>query len=597
MSLRNLSTFCFWQALLYCATAVGFFIINGFFTDFVGLVFTFFFIVGHACFFAGLFGIIAGLTGLIGPRTQTLVCWVGSCLISFFLAADWVVWAQYRFHIGLSLLQMFFGSAGREIFVFSTSMWLLVITVAVLIMALQAGILQLAKKFPISKKILFAAATTALVCFVCYNAMYAWGKFKLVPSIVAQPKVLPFAYPLSANRRLEKWGFVPNQTPYNLPRKGNLHYPLTPLLCSAEKPSRNILFLVVDSWRADMLNQEVMPLLSKWIKAPGMQVFTNHLSGGNSTAGGIFSLFYGLPHSYWDDFTAEHLPPLIISRALTLGYESGIFASSKLTSPTFHRNIFATIQNLRIGSEGDSSWQRDTDAVNDFEHFLDTRNINHPFFGFLFLDAPHGYSYPPQDKKFTPAKELNYLLLTNSTDPTPYLNEYKNAVYFTDRLLNRILEGLKQRGLLKNTVVIITADHGQELNDSHHNFWGHNGNFTDYQTQVPLIIYDPSRQKANQFTHRTTHYDIAPTILQEIYDCTNAPADYSLGKNLFDPTPRPFIVFAGHAEKAIRIGDAITILNEFGGINQYDSHLQPLATPPNPDIVKEGLKAFSRFYK
>jgi hypothetical protein len=39
-----------------------------------------------------------------------------------------------------------------------------------------------------------------------------------------------------------------------------------------------------------------------------------------------------------------------------------------------------------------------------------------------------------------------------------------------------------------NTIVIITADHGQEFNENKLNFWGHNGNFTKYQTQVPLII-------------------------------------------------------------------------------------------------------------
>ena len=176
--------------------------------------------------------------------------------------------------------------------------------------------------------------------------------------------------------------------------------------------------------------------------------------------GGVFSFFYAIPHSYWDDFTSQQLPPVLISQALELGYEPGIFASSNLSSPAFYR-----------------------------------------------------------------------------TDPTPYLNQYKNAVYFNDGLIDKILTSLKQQGLLENTLIILTGDHGQELNDSHQNYWGHNSNFTDYQTKVPFVIYDASRPQPTTYTYRISHHDAAPTILQEVYGCTNPPSDYALGRSLFDSTP------------------------------------------------------------
>ena len=597
MSLRPLSVFCLLQGALYCIGALGFFLWNGFFTDPIGLTFTFVFIVGHAGFLAVLLGLIGAAAGLTSPRVRPWVCWGAGSLTSFFLVADLVVFIQYRFHIDRSLLEMFFGPAGREIFVFPAGMWGLIALTALVIMAVEAGIVWLAKRTSLSNKILVILGGIWVACFLSYHGMYMWGKFKLVPSIISQQKILPLSYPLSANRRLEKWGFTPNSTPYLLPKQGSLHYPLAPLNCKDPSPSANVLILLVDSWRADMLNPSVMPRLSSWIEKLGVHQFTNHLSGGNSTAGGVFSLFYALPHSYWDDFSTEHLPPLLVSHALEKGYEPGIFASSKLTSPAFGRNVFATVPDLRMGSQGGSSWQRDENAVEDFEHFLQTHSSGRPFFGFIFLDAPHGYSYPNTAKKFTPAKEINYLLLTNRTDPTPYVNQYKNAVFFADELIDRVLTGLQKRGLLENTWVIITADHGQEFNDSHHNSWGHNGNFTDYQTKVPLLVYAAKHPAAAPHGYRTTHHDIAPTLLQEVYGCTNPSADYALGKNLFDPAPRPFTVFAGHTEKAIRIGDAITVFNELGGIKQYDSQLQPISQSPDPAALKEGLKAFRRFYK
>ncbi len=597
MALSNISTFCLLQSLLWYIAALGLFNVNGFYTDVWGLCFTVVFILGHVTLFALALGLLGWLAGIIGPRTQQAVLLTGGLLGSFFLVADWVVFSQYRFHIGLSLLGMFFGSAGREIFIFSTGMWLMSGAITLTLVLIEILILKIAKRHALSRRAVALFLGGWLGCFLLYNGLYAWGKFYMVPSIMAQPQVLPLSYPLSLNRRLTKWGFSPRQDPYFTAKIGSLTYPLTPLACHAQQPSKNVLIILVDSWRSDMLTPQVMPQLSAWIKKSGMHVFTNHLSGGNSTMGGVFSFFYGLPHSYWDDVTTQHLPPLLVSHALERGYEPAIFASSQITSPAFHRNIFSQIPNLRIGSAGNFSWERDQNAVRDFEQFLQTRSGQQPFFGFIFLDAPHAYNYPPKAKRFTPAKEINYLLFTNQTDPVPYLNQYKNAVYFTDGLIAQILDNLQQRGLLDNTLVLLSADHGQELNDSHQNYWGHNGNFTDYQTKVPLVVYDPSVSGKATLSHRTSHHDIAPTVLQTVFDCTNPPSDYALGTNLFDDTPRPFTVFAGHTERVVRISDTVTLFDNFGGLKQYDNTLRPLQTAPDSALLRDGLKSFRRFYR
>ena len=595
--MNPLFPFCVLQAIVWCAAATGYFYTNGFFTDPVGLIFSFFFTVAHFFCFAWLLGLVCAPFSKIGPRALAGACITGGTLVSFFLAADIVVFAQYRFHIGLSILELFFGSAGREIFVFSAGMWALVLLIAALIIALEWGLWQGAKHSRFSTRQIITIFIVWILCFGIYNGLYAWGKFKMVPSIVSQPKILPLAYPLSANRRLEKWGFSPHQDPYFLPKKGTLNYPLSPLTCTAPEKQKNILIIVVDALRADMLNKQVMPQVSSWLTRPGVHNFTNHLSGGNATIGGIFSLFYAMPHSYWDDFTGQHVPPLVLARALSQGYIPGIFASSQITSPAFHRNIFSAIKPLRIGSDGNTPWERDQDAVTDWTQFLDTLPKDKPFFGFIFLDAPHGYSYPDSAQVFSPSKPMNYLLLNNDTDATPYLNQYKNAVHFDDALIGQVLTDLKKRNLLKDTFILITGDHGQELNDSHQNFWGHNSNFTDYQTHVPLVVFDSSRPTPTTNDYSTSHYDVAPTILQGVYGCTSAAETYALGKNLFDNTPRPFTVFAGQTAKAVRVGDAVTVFHEFGTLEQYDKHLHPLEKAPAPALLKEGLKSFRRFYK
>lgn len=597
MKKEHFFTFLLIHGFVWSLISLGFFHINGFFTGTTGIIFTFLFIFAHLFSLVWLLALLCLPWRLVGPRTFQGVCVAVSTFFSLLLLLDLFIFSQYRFHIGLDMLELFFGSAGGEIFIFPVSMWLVFAGVVILVLTAELGGVWISKRFGLSTRRFVCFLGIWLLSFLLYNGLYAWGKFMLVPSIVSQRKVLPLAYPLSANSQLASLGFVAKKEPYFVPKKGLLNYPLAPLTCQLPEHPKNILLIVIDSWRADVFTPQVMPRLFEWSKHPGMTVFANHLAGGNATEAGIFSLFYSLPHNYWDDFVSLHLPPVLMTETLSRGYVPAIFASAKLNSPAFYRNVFASVKNLRLTSVGDTSWQRDVNAVDDFEEFLQNRSTQEPFLGFIFLDGPHGFSYPEEEQIFTPAQDLNYFLLTNTTDPTPYWNQYKNSVYFADKLVDRLLTLLQKQHLLENTVVIITGDHGQELNDSHHNFWGHNSNFTDYQTHVPLLVYQNGRNAPSRVTYRTSHYDVAPTLMQEVLHCTNSPTDYGMGYSLFDDTPRPFTLFASHTAKAIRVGDSIVVLDNFDGMQQYDNHLQPISDIPSPALIKDGLKSFSRFYK
>ncbi len=577
--------------------SVCFFRIYGFATGPMGLLFTVLLIAGHILLFAWALFLCSVPFTLIGPRaTQgAAVGWGG--LISLFLGLDLLVFSQYRFHISPAMLELFFGPAGREIFAFSASMWLLA---GVGILFLFTGIFLLtllAKKWQPTCKTMALIFGIWVLFFLGYNATYAWGKFNMIPSVISQRAVLPLANPFSANRRLRKLGFEPKKELYTTPAHGTLNYPLHPLTCNEPTNRQNVLILLVESWRADSVTEAVMPHLTQLAKQSHMTYFTNHISGGNATEAGVFSLFYSMPYAYWNDFTGRQLPPVLVTQAWNTGYQPAIYASGKLNSPTFHQNIFATVPNLRLDSEGNTKWERDVDSIEDFETFLRTHNPKQPFFGFLFLDATHGSSYPPQDNVFTPAQEVNYLLVNKNTDPAPYLNAYKNSAHFVDRMIARVFDDLKQQGLLQNTFIIITGDHGQEVNDTRNNFWGHNSNFAKYQTHVPLFVWNPAANSPTTVSYRTNHYDIAPTILQQIYGCTNTPTDYSIGLNLFDSTPRPFSLISSYTKKAIRTNDQLTVLDQYGGIEMYDENFKPSQTGAEPAAIKQALGSFAQFYK
>lgn len=594
---KNLAAFCFFNFILWCLCSLLYFRTGGFFTDGLGLTFTALFILGHLFLFGLGICLLSAPWRLLGQRPLACAAVGWGTLFTLFFAADILVYSQYRFHISPAMLQLFFGPAGKEIFVFPASTWVMAAVFACLVVAGEYGLMRLAKRTNPSGKLILSVLGVLLLIFMGYNGLYAWGRFMLVPSVAAQRDRLPFANPLSANRRLRKMGFEPKSTPYTLPKQGTLHYPLNPLICTPEKPA-NVLVLLVESWRTDVVTPEVMPHLTAWAKRPNATYFADHLSGGNATEAGVFSLFYSMPYAYWTDFTSRHLPPVLVSEAQKLGYQTAIYSSGKLNSPAFNQNIFADIADLRLESKGKEKWERDVDAVNGFEDFLAHYNQTSPFFGFVFLDAPHGSDSPQEDQIFQPAGEMmNYLTLTKNTDPTPYMNRYKNSLHFTDRMLHRIFSALEKHGLLQNTLVVLTGDHGQEINDTRHNFWGHNSNFAKYQTHVPLFVWRPGQTAPHTASWRTTHYDVAPTVLKTAYGCQNPAADYSIGMDLFDPSPRPFALISSYTKKAIRTGDKLTVMDAYGNLEFYDENFVPTQTGADPVAVAEALKTFAKFYK
>ncbi|XCI75735.1 MAG: sulfatase-like hydrolase/transferase [Flavobacteriales bacterium] len=68
-----------------------------------------------------------------------------------------------------------------------------------------------------------------------------------------------------------------------------------------------------------------------------------------------------------------------------------------------------------------------------------------------------------------------------------YRTTTKNAIHFIDGLIGKILEDMKDKGLLERIVILITGDHSEEFNDNNKNYWYHVGNYTKYQIQTPMI--------------------------------------------------------------------------------------------------------------
>jgi arylsulfatase A-like enzyme len=89
-------------------------------------------------------------------------------------------------------------------------------------------------------------------------------------------------------------------------------------------------------------------------------------------------------------------------------------------------------------------------------------------------------------------------------------DRYDSEVFYTDIWLGKLLDFARWQPWWKNTVVIVTADHGEAFGE--HGFYKHAFEIWDVLTHVPLLVFGPG-VKPRRITERRSHIDLAPTIL------------------------------------------------------------------------------------
>ena len=533
----------------------------------------------------------------------TALAIVMASTVTLILLLDTFIFEQYRYHINGMVLNLVFGGAAGDIFEFSAGNWLLTGLAFVLILALQIVLAYMAWRWSAriaNRRFGLSIAGILFSVFLAQNLVYAWADAKAYSPITQQIRYLPAYRPATAKRFFTEQGWAEPPTTPQLTHvaQSNLHYPLKPLVCQPQETPPNIFTIVIDSWRADSMTEEVTPNIFELSKYS--LNFSHHYSGANSTRMGMFSLFYALPGTYWQNMLSENKGPVYINELQKQGYEMGIFASAKLTSPEFHRTIFAEVENLRTQSQGNNAYERDRNITDEFIRFLQNQQDNNqPIYGFLFYDAPHAYAFPPDyEAPFAPSwEQVNYLALENGMDPTPFINRYKNATHYADSLVGEVLRAIAENGLLENSIIVITGDHGQEFNDNGLNFWGHNSNFSDPQTRVPLLVFWPGRE-THEYAHTTSHFDIVPTIMQDALNCLSPFQDYSSGKHLLDPLASPYLILSSYNSFAVKQGPLVTVVDEFGQIDVYDENYRSSKDrQPPQETIMQVMREMGRFYR
>lgn len=506
------------------------------------------------------------------------------------LIVDTVIYNMFRFHFGDVLNQFILHGFQEKTFSLSAAEMIATIVFVTLILALETFIAmklwRVIRMRDWGKNSMQMYIVLGALIISAYTIMLV-NTYQMNNVVVL--RILPFYRQAAMMIQSANTGVFPPSymTKLHLPALLKQPTPAQPL---------NLVMIVIDTWRFDMLNAEVTPNLYQF--AQHAWRFKHHYSGGNATAPGIFSLFYGLPATYWPSVESQQESPLLINALLNAHYQMGIFASASLKLPDFKHTVFSAIRPLSNYTEGESSYDRDKTITQKFKQFIArAKKKPQPFFSFVFYDAAHNYcDFNESLTPFQPSiGSCTRFLLSNSTDPTPYLNRYKNALHLIDAQIKEVLTELNTQHLLDRTIVIITGDHGEEFNDNHLGYWGHASNFTEYQVRTPLVVYWPG-EKETSFEHVTSHFDIVPTLMTKLFAYHKPTQTYSAGKMLADNSQRPYFIVGSYTDLGIIEADRITTFLREGTVEveRPDGRLLAHATPSSRVMshVSDDVKRF-----
>ena len=489
------------------------------------------------------------------PGIVYAVAVAGASAAHVFLYFDRFIFRLYGYHLNGFFWNLLTTRGGVDALASSASTKRTFAVIVLAFVALQVALLVLLLRVPrlrsaapglFSRKGFAAAAVLFVAAVLADKGAYGLSRYKVYEPVLTAADAFPLYVPCQFTRFAKALGFVEGKAGPSVrvdPSSRRLRYPLVPVRRDPAAPKPNVVWLVAESWRWDMLDPEIMP--ATWAFAAASERFTRHYSGGNGTRMGVFTMFTGLYGTYWFPCLNAGRGAAVMDVLLDGGWQVDLATSAMFSYPEFDRTIFSRVPRERMteGAPGVLGWQCDRGHVTRMLDVIGKRDPSRPFMSFMFFESPHGpYNFPEEcaiRKPYT--TDLNYLTMDMKGDLTPIKNRYVNSCHHLDTQFARVFRFLEEKGLLDSTVVILTGDHGGEFMEKGR--WGHASEFNEEQVRVPLVIRAPGRKPA-VVDRMTSHLDLAPTVMT-LLGVTNPPEDYSLGYDLLGPVSREFTIFSG----------------------------------------------------
>jgi arylsulfatase A-like enzyme len=377
-------------------------------------------------------------------------------------------------------------------------------------------------------------------------------------------------------------------------------------------PSR-VLLLTVDSVRSDRLTEECFPRALSYLKME-FATFSNAYSQGNGTPFAFPAIITGYPvikNGRFPDGSIT-IPSLFTGQTtgfsnnghLTYrrGYDQGFDSfhdqhppdsasiAERLKSITWLREsevaaqVYDHIQEFAAAISGDDHQEemlttpgvsaddltdyilRRVDSGDEFiwGHYMDPHT---PYAPDIAIDGPEVNRSPSELRRLN-----DYEYETNPHPPEELALQEKlynaNIRYF-DREFARLLKELKTRSCYDDTLIILTADHGELFGE--HGYMFHPGHIdpVDELLKIPLLVKYPGNESTGaKFDHLVQHGDIIATIADQLGVSSESVPENSI--RLRDTSKR-YIISKSNVAIRVTEPDAVGIRRRDGSTEGLDT--------------------------
>ncbi|MCW3847618.1 sulfatase-like hydrolase/transferase [Sphingomonas sp. LB-2] len=289
--------------------------------------------------------------------------------------------------------------------------------------------------------------------------------------------------------------------------------PLSLILSAAEPPGpapaprtlakpRPLILIVVDALRPDRmgvydLSLKTTPFLARLQQDGALKVLGPAYATCTFSACGIMSI---LASQSWDTFGKR--PPTLLDALARYSYRNYVILGGR------HSNFGRLTQLYGRGivrfSEQPAGATPNDDQLVEALKATDFPDPTHSFL-YLHVISAHAASF------VRPRFRVSSATLPSSA--TAFVRQYDGRVAQVDQVLSEIFAVLRDKGLLADALIVITADHGERLGEK--GLYFHGGRPDVAATSIPLLVYDP-RGGVYPGAPLYSQIDIAPTFLRAV---------------------------------------------------------------------------------
>jgi arylsulfatase A-like enzyme len=304
-------------------------------------------------------------------------------------------------------------------------------------------------------------------------------------------------------------------------------------------PNLNVVIITIDTLRADHLScygyhKQTSPMIDAFAREAIL--FEETLCQSSQTLPSHASIFLGtnprthkaISHESPVDTELTTLAEMLKAR----GYRTGAFISSHALDSEYQLDqgfdTYWEVHKEHSYKERREAKQREQDPTTEAALGWLRNEAGSGFMLWIHWFQPHRPYDPPAGylEKYvgaytgTASSDPDFIMKVwrdridlPEEDVQHLIDRYDGEVAYADAQVGRIVDELEGQGLLDNTIVIITADHGEILYE-HEYYFGHDIALYDECLLIPLILYAPGLEAAGRrVKSQVQTLDIMPTVL------------------------------------------------------------------------------------